>query len=154
MSNYYFKKDEEAATSGNSSDASRWTFPKPEPSYEEYRRQIRKDLHDALSQESVSIDWNTVQALLMKLLQHQATYQQQVPTFPQTPEQLYASAEEDPLGRIFLTRLVSRDPPVACLDLGLQAFPHGICSSHPVAFFFRLQQRFHGSVGSHVSTHD
>ncbi|KAL3907551.1 MAG: hypothetical protein SGILL_008826 [Bacillariaceae sp.] len=132
MSNYI--KNEEAVTSGND-HPSAWhattTFSKPEANYEEYRQQIRKDLHDALSQDDMSIDWTIVQDLLMKLLQHQATFR----VAPQTREEMYASTEDDPLGRIFLTRLVSRDPPVECLDIALQVFPYGICSSHPVAFF-------------------
>jgi hypothetical protein len=130
MSNYSKHGQEAALLSDDRSVTT--TFAKPEVCSQEYRRQIRKDLHDALSQEAESIEWTTVHSLLMKLLQHQAATNTVV---PHTQEHYYAFSEDDPLGRIFLTRLVSKDPPVETLDQALRAFPNGICSSHPVAFF-------------------
>jgi hypothetical protein len=98
------------------------------------RTRIREALNNALGchhpEEVSNVNWTTVHGLLLQFCVSSLAVNQQ-----EISNSLYESLEEDPLGRIFLTRLLARDPPMQCLDAALRAFPLAVTPSNPVAFF-------------------
>jgi hypothetical protein len=74
----------------------------------------------------VNVNWTAVHGLLLQLVRSNPDKQQ-----PNSSCQ----EEDDPVGRIFLSDLLARNPPVNCVDAALQAFPDAVSPNHPVAFF-------------------
>jgi hypothetical protein len=75
-----------------------------------------------------TIDWTTVYDLLLQLDRSTTFNQQQTCSNHQ-------QQEDDPDGRIFLTHLLARNPPMNCLDAALDVFPDAVGPNNPVAFF-------------------
>jgi hypothetical protein len=77
---------------------------------------------DALlsDQEQNQINWDVVTGLLQKL--------------STTTKSRYGSTEYDPMGRLLLGRLLSRNPPAVSLEVALRVFPDAL-NHNPAAFF-------------------
>jgi len=113
------------------------------------RQQIRIALNDVLENfwylledfsddcNNDTVDWTTIHDLLLLLGQLPLSNLQQ----------LYESSEDDPLGRIFLTKLLAKNPPLHCLDAAILAFPYALSDNHPVAFFVASRDATPTTVG-------
>jgi hypothetical protein len=86
-----------------------------------YQIEIQATIHALLSDQNYNpINWNAVNSLLQKL--------------STTSKSRYGSTEYDPMGRLLLGRLLSRNPPAVSLEAALRVFPHSL-SHNPAAFF-------------------
>lgn len=75
----------------------------------------------------VPVDWNVVNSLLQCIM-----------TDSETPFAKYKSTQDDPMGRLLLTGILSRNPPVAIVDTAIRIFPHSL-DQNPGAFFAASQ---------------
>lgn len=82
-------------------------------------RAAKSKLEDLLSDPG-SLNWDDVDGLI-----HQLS--------PSTPYSRF-SAEADPMGRLFLGKLLSKNPPASSVEAALRVFPESL-SHNPAAFF-------------------
>mmetsp|Transcript_27922 Transcript_27922/g.52332 ORF Transcript_27922/g.52332 Transcript_27922/m.52332 type:complete len:488 (-) Transcript_27922:3165-4628(-) len=115
----------------------------------DFRPTIRFALDDSLDVSlAFDVDWNTVYNLLEQLesvKNHQPTHRLGA-----------LSVEDDPFGRLFVSKLLSRNPPVSVLDAALKVFPDSLSPSNPAAFFTASQDATPEIVGRmirHVVDH-
>lgn len=88
--------------------------------YCRHQVQTKAKIEDLLS-DSGPLDWNVVNGLLQRLTTI-------------TSSKSRFSAEDDPMGRLLLGRLLSRNPPASSVEAALRVFPDSLSHS-PAAFF-------------------
>jgi hypothetical protein len=79
---------------------------------------------------SVPVDWNVVSGLLQCLMVDESE--------SSSPAVKYASIQDDSMGRLLVTAILSRDPPVAIVDKAIRMFPHSL-DQNPAAFLAASQ---------------
>lgn len=93
----------------------------PSSSSFEQRVDIKTGIETLLSTGEESVDWNSINHLLLKLT-------------PSTATNAFTSSEDDPMGRLILGHLISRKPPLASLKTFLKVFPDSLLHN-PAAYF-------------------
>lgn len=94
-----------------------------DPSYCHKRVEIKSNIEDMLLDHESSIDWDSINSLF-----------QQLTTLPSSPTPRYSSTEDDPMGRLLLGSLLSRNPPARILQAALEVFPESLYRN-PAAYF-------------------
>ena len=94
----------------------------------ELRAELRAQLDDILSTNVV--DWDAVKQLLLRL---QATIVRH-----SSPAEQYASLDDDPMGRLLLTRIISKEAPAALVAAVLGIFPYAL-DQNPACFLAAAQ---------------
>jgi len=89
-------------------------------------QQIRTKLVNILT-DTAPVDWDVVNGLLPYLKIESDSC-----------EQSYASPLDDPMGRLLITRILSRDPPAAILDAVITIFPKALLQN-PASFLAAFQ---------------
>lgn len=90
-----------------------------DPSFRETRAKI-----DAQLSVSSPVEWEVVNCLLQSLSGYPI----------HSPETRFSSTHDDPMGRLLLARILSRNPPPVVLEAALSIFPDAL-RHNPAAFF-------------------
>jgi len=89
--------------------------------------EIRLQLDVFLANSSECVDWNVVNGLLQCLPIDHAS---------RAPK--YASTQDDPMGRLLMAGILSRNPPLAIVDTAIHIFPCSL-NKNPSAFLIAYQ---------------